>query len=701
MAYDDEGYVLISLKNYSEHGGLYREVFSQYGPFFYVFHDLLHRIFGYDFTNAMGRLFNLGCWLISIGLPTHVVWRTTRSVALSFVTLASLFCYLNLMANEPVHPGGMITALLAFMGWLGFILIGQKKIGLLMIASGAVGAALMLTKINVGIFFILASVAWFATQLGHSRLAQAGTIVAGIAMMILPLTLMRAHLDRDWAQLFVALSIISSVTTLTNIWLHRKSDLDGTLLIPGIAGFCLTCAVTVMLVTKHGTSCHEILEGVLIGPLRHPNVYYYQPFWNPGAAAAAAISLAWFGIACKHQDRKWFGWITCGLRLLIVVVFTTASAGWLPFSSHMFVMSFGVTSVWIHGVRLGPGPQHDREIGWISLLLVLQFLHAYPVAGSQIAWSSFLFIPLMAISAHDSLQFAATRLKRHSTLALEMGCVALALFSAGRFSLNARLSYVKNSPLGLPGTEDIRIPADFASTLRVLSQNAAAYGDVLITLPGMFSFNNWTKVPTPTFNNATHWSSLLSVKQQQEIIDQLAGARRPVFICHLGLRDYLNDRQFRIQGPLYDYLQSKFERAFKLGSYEFWIRKQRTIVPLATADLLSLTTTIPGMAPSKIEIMATIPEGSRIARIELASLLGNQPILAYWDKNICPLYDAPIDLEGRSLAPKTSSRWGEPLPPLVRLDLPLEKVAPIHRPSSVLYLLDEHGNRIGEARFLD
>ena len=36
MAYDDEGYVLVSLKNYSAHGGLYASVYSQYGPFFYL-----------------------------------------------------------------------------------------------------------------------------------------------------------------------------------------------------------------------------------------------------------------------------------------------------------------------------------------------------------------------------------------------------------------------------------------------------------------------------------------------------------------------------------------------------------------------------------------------------------------------------------------------------------------------------------------
>ena len=36
--FDDEGYILIGLIEFSEGRALYDEVFSQYGPFFFVFH---------------------------------------------------------------------------------------------------------------------------------------------------------------------------------------------------------------------------------------------------------------------------------------------------------------------------------------------------------------------------------------------------------------------------------------------------------------------------------------------------------------------------------------------------------------------------------------------------------------------------------------------------------------------------------------
>jgi hypothetical protein len=33
--YDDEGYLLLSLKNYLDGGPLYTDTFTQYGPFYY------------------------------------------------------------------------------------------------------------------------------------------------------------------------------------------------------------------------------------------------------------------------------------------------------------------------------------------------------------------------------------------------------------------------------------------------------------------------------------------------------------------------------------------------------------------------------------------------------------------------------------------------------------------------------------------
>src|SRR4051812_18072615 len=69
MVYDDEGYVLFSLQNFTRHGGLYEQVYSQYGPFFFLFNQVLHLGgLGLDFTNTTARVLTGFYWLATTGL---------------------------------------------------------------------------------------------------------------------------------------------------------------------------------------------------------------------------------------------------------------------------------------------------------------------------------------------------------------------------------------------------------------------------------------------------------------------------------------------------------------------------------------------------------------------------------------------------------------------------------------------------------
>jgi hypothetical protein len=57
--HDDEGYVLLSLQNFSQGGALYRQVYSQYGPLFFLFNDGLHRLAGFEFSHNGSRFLTL------------------------------------------------------------------------------------------------------------------------------------------------------------------------------------------------------------------------------------------------------------------------------------------------------------------------------------------------------------------------------------------------------------------------------------------------------------------------------------------------------------------------------------------------------------------------------------------------------------------------------------------------------------------
>src|SRR5262249_36797798 len=116
-----------------------------------------------------------------------------------------------------------------------------------------------------------------------------------------------------------------------------------------------------------------------------------------------------------------------------------------------------------------------------------------------------------------------------------------------------------SAPVNLPGAEAVRPPEGIRYALRILTTNAGLHGDVLYSRPGMFSFNLWTGLPTPTLRNATHWFWLLAPPEQQAIIDRLRAEPRSVVISSKPLIDFLDEKlAMTITGPLNDYLRENY-----------------------------------------------------------------------------------------------------------------------------------------------
>src|SRR5690606_23211570 len=106
--------------------------------------------------------------------------------------------------------------------------------------------------------------------------------------------------------------------------------------------------------------------------------------------------------------------------------------------------------------------------------------------------------------------------------------------------------------LMLPGAELIRVPDDSAALFRLLTHNAVAHADALFSLPGMFSFNLWAGVPTPTLANVTHWFSLLDEQQQHSIVSALESHPRACVIVQREHIEFLEKRGLGPKGLLYD-----------------------------------------------------------------------------------------------------------------------------------------------------
>jgi len=718
MIYDDEGYVLLSLHNFSRHGALYDRVYSQYGPFLFLAYDALHRLLGFAWTNTAGRGITLVNWLGTAGACAALVARRTRSPGWAGFTLAGVFTYLWVMINEPVHPGSLLTLLVALGACVGAEAWSAGRCGGFAALTALVGVALALTKINIGVFFLGAAFTWLAVNTAAPRPARALVWLVALGGAALPFALMHSLFDARWVRVFALIfagALLSALLAARAVarpvagW-RPWAWFAGTALGAGLLVTALTLA--------RGTTLSALIDGVVLAPLKHPGVYYFAMNWHRGAGLLALGSLAlaaWFAHRGGKVDARWTAFLAgarlvAGATFLLSIVLTSlaswglnrygVSLAWLvPTSLASWGMSYGVTLAWLFVVPLRADDRGAAARAWVALLLVFQFLHAYPVAGSQINWGTFLWVPLLALGLHDAGPEVRRWLGRWSRLGLGVGCGVIVCVTALMVATLGKIGrdrYPGGQRLELPGAENIRLPDDMTYALRILHQNLRAHAVMLFSLPGIYSTNLWTDLPTPTLANATHWFSLLPPTRQQEIIDRLAATPNAVLIVQRDVLDYLAKNGFAMRGPLYEWLNANFESAFALDGYEFWVHRGRTIAALSTARHLPAADGRGGLALT----LAALPRP--VARIEWCDVNAPRLPLFVLDAQNAAATAEPLDLAGRSLAAATPSPFPLACAGLTRLTLRFPATAvTIARGRGLLRLRDATGAIVAEVRVLD
>src|SRR5262249_19078516 len=155
-----------------------------------------------------------------------------------------------------------------------------------------------------------------------------------------------------------------------------------------------------------GSGLNDLLEGILLGPMRHPGVFSLEYRWPPLLSAWAVLSLAGCGAACflHRKNSAPAAAFVAVLRILfavaVIVVILLFPYGRAP---DYVIFGFALPFVWLFAWRLpDDDPKSTCARNWVVWILLGQYLHAFPVPGSQIAWASVLIVPLTAASAWDA-----------------------------------------------------------------------------------------------------------------------------------------------------------------------------------------------------------------------------------------------------------------------------------------------------------
>ena len=702
MPYDDEGYVLLSLANFSKHGGLYDQVFTQYGPFPFLYYDLLHWLSGWPIAHTLGRAATLFHWIGSALCAGLIAWRLSGRYWTAWFTTGVTFGYLWQMTSEPAHPGSLI-ALITAIGLAGAVeaLLRQKP-RLAMAVLGLSGAILLLTKINVGLLWCATAGAFALLLTGAPAERRRGAALALLGLGVMPFLLMRPLLGTSWvltlACIFSAASAaVISLQASSATAIFRRRDALGGLII-----FAVTGVGIIMATLTHGTTLNGLINGVLLQPLRHPVNFQvgfaWQPLWSwPLLALSLSIVSLWYWRPTLHSR---LAAIVASLRIIGFGVFLFHLEAWLTIRGVGQVIRLILPLAPLFLIPLSPtthGRFHYQAIGLVTLMAMGQLLHAYPVAGSQMGWGTFLFIPIFLIGLTEAVDhFNRQRRMTWAPLVLAtsalaaLGCQLYWLFDTGRDRWYTSL------PLNLPAAEELRPPENIRYALRILTTNAQLHADVLYSQPGMFSFNLWSGIPTPTLKNATHWFWLLSVAEQQAIITRLSATPRSAIISLRGLDDFLTEKlHMHITGPLVAYLQTQYRPLFAVSGYQFLVPKTSSAQPFLVAENFTKQVGVGSSEPNLITV--NVVARATITRVTIRHVNHAEREFLQLDATNSRVMAEPINALGQSIGPSQLMTWPLNLSGLYRLSLYHNGPASPALPGYQLIFLNATGGVVLEA----
>jgi len=700
MAYDDEGYVLSSYRNYFAHGALYTEVYSQYGPFPYALYHLGVALSGGTMDSTTVRWLNLIYWLVCAGGAGWFVRRQTGSFGVGAAAATLTFLSLIVMISEPGHPGGLLAAIAAAGTLVAAQAVETGRPRRFALATALTGTALLLSKINVGVFFLVAAGSWLALHTEAGRARRALLWLVAVGTVAAPLALMRTLQHEQWVMIFAFVVAAGALALLLTIASARRAEARPADWLAGTAAAAGLAVVVVVAVWARGTSPAALWQAVVIEPLRHPLVYVHPLTWPAVAPWFAAAGLVGALVFATGRARS-AGWFTA---LAVLRLGVLGWMGWMAvdaidFSLTAFGLKYGAPLVWLMAAPLqsAPATPAQRARLWVAWACTWQLLQAYPVAGSQTAWGAFLWFPVALAGGAEAVQQLASASARFAPWVRAAAALALASVVSAGFGRAWVASYIRHhesAPLGLPGAETLRLTDDYTLNLRILTRNAVTHGNTLFSYPGMFSFNVWSGRPTPTRANVTHWFSLLDEKQQQAIIDQLEADPRAVVIVQSYLINFLVVRDLAPRGPLHDYLLRNFAAAFRLDTYEFWVRRGRTIAADGTARFVR--------DPSGVRLEVIPTATAEVARIELQPLFaGGPPLARFAVSPHTPWTALPLGPDGTARAPAREATAPVLTGEHLRLSVPLPTPLPVLPRSDYLrvVLYDRHGRELETLRF--
>jgi hypothetical protein len=597
--YDDEGTLLITLKAFVHGDPLYKEIWSVYGPFYYELFGGFFKLFGITITTDASRSIVMVLWVGTSLLVGVTAQRLTGRLALGLTAMVAAFAVLFVLTAEPMHPQGLCAVLLAALVFVA-VAGGRRRSLLTGAACGALLAALLLTKINLGIFAIAAfTLAAFLTVEPLHRRGWLRWLVM-IAFLALPAVVLERDLDLAWVREFLLLEMFTAIAVLIAsrpLWPAPREDDGGTMrwIVAAIGGFVVAFVAILLIIVATGPSISDVYDGivkeafgirdVLTGVFPFPANAAVE--WGIGSIVAAVLASR-LRLGDKDAGPSiWSGALRAlaGLTILFSIA-SIAPLGLNPVVGNPVVPAMVLAWVAVIPPAGSSETPHRRFLRvLIPALAVAESLQVYPVPGSQMGIAAFSFAVVGAICLGDAwVDLRAWSAARGSSTLVNFGATAgvLAVALPALFVLNgivlpgatSAYSYYEEAKLHLPGAELLHLPEEqgtaYEDLVRMLHEHNCS---TFIGYPSVNALYFWSGLESvrPTLPNG--WVYALNESQQEQALRELKASSHPCAISNEALAAMYLKGLPAPHKPLVNYVMHDFTPIEEVGGYVFEVPK--------------------------------------------------------------------------------------------------------------------------------
>ncbi len=593
--YDDEGTLLVTVQAFAHGEVLYRDVYTPYGPFYYELFGGLFALTGKAVTTDASRSIVVVLWVATSLLYGVSVQRLTGRLALGAAAMIAAFAPLVVLANEPMHPQVLCVLLLGAITLL-TVLASARNPARWGAATGALLAALALTKLNLGAYAVAAAVlaAVLTLEPLRSRAWIRWPVVAAVVAM--PVLVAARDFGQEWVRNLAAVEVLALAAIVVAAWrLGERAREEGLTrwLLGGVAGFAAASVAIVVAILLTGSSLADVYDGMVTEALRVREVNMTPLPSTPAAIdwAIAFLAVAFLAVRLRRSEAGppsvWSG----GLRILAGVVIWLTIARIAPVAlnpSSQNQLSLPTVLAWI--AVLPPGGATESQFKrflriFLPALAVAQALQVYPVAGSQMGIAALTFVPVGGLCIADGLAvlgaWSAERgregLERFgviATVVLVAFALDLGVNAIARPGINSISNYRHDTALPFPGASDLHLPEDQVQQYAAMVDALHEHGCTdFIGYPNINSMYLWSGIEPPPPAAPGVWLEALDSERQQRIVDELRASKRPCVVrSEARAALWLSGREVPDR-PLVRYVFRDFKPVETVGEFEFLLPK--------------------------------------------------------------------------------------------------------------------------------